>query len=282
MSLFQQDRTRRTRFDPYIDRYNRGPEIYFDNFDLSLGPEQSFNMYGQGPRGFGHRGSMDGDRDMDRRSRRLSPREDEYIDPRPGQRIMRRSRNPNGISFGKAISKLFAQLEQAIQVYRSFQQSYDEEISLIKEYTSRDILTSLWILRVKGKKAREDSEIEDGQDGAFAGQAKKLQGMGQKLRQAMDEAVNSTINEQMSNSQKNKALFESNKRLQEKVYTTTGHILELLPSVSTGRDNCEALIGELELLRSTVDPDRTKKSEAGDGDYEQQDNYGATDHNGEY
>lgn len=181
-----------------------------------------------------------------RRSRGLSP-----MQRSGGEEIMREN-----ISFGKGLKKLFRQILQAEKLYGNFRSEYDSDISGVTKYANEDILNKLWISKVKGKKNPGDYEGSHGQaveDAFLASPAEKFDAMSDKVSDALSGALDS-FREETPQSRKQIPRVEAARRMAQKVGTASEQILDLLESAARGREYCSALLSELGLLKTLIDP----------------------------
>jgi len=262
LSLLRRDRSKRRGFDPRRDKHSHGREICFE--DLAIDPRMAsvFHTRSIDARNFDPRIIRE-----EQSVRELPPKSgllDEYGDPRLRSRIVGRGRGPNSLPFGRAMNKLFRQLEQAEKFYGDFQLEYDSDISEIKKYATVEVLSALWILKVKGGRDRRDSlgsQHTMGDEISSERATERFEAMQRKTIQSLEGALTSTLNEGPRLSRRQMTRIESAKRLQRKVDIANEQILDLLESATRGREYCEGLLSELELLKALIDPINEKNRE---------------------
>lgn len=81
-----------------------------------------------------------------------------------------------------------------------------------------------------------------------------------KVAHDLDRALRSTMKED-TQSRRSAIRLEFARRLQQKIETSSGQILELLDPAAEGREYCEALLNELEYLKDLVDPENERNRE---------------------
>jgi len=88
--------------------------------------------------------------------------------------------------------------------------------------------------------------------GAEGEDREKLEEVKQKLIQLLEGVLHSDVK------QKSLAQTDAAKRLQKKIETASEQIVELLDGAPQTREQCDALLTELELLKNLVNPDDDK------------------------
>jgi len=115
--------------------------------------------------------------------------------------------------------------------------------------------------KVTGKKstmaAREDHDNSNGEPRQYG---QEFAQENRKVAHDLDRALRSTMRED-AQSRRSAIRFEFAKRLQQKIETSSGQILELLDSAAEGREYCEALVDELEYLKDLIDPGNERNRE---------------------
>lgn len=187
-------------------------------------------------------------------------------------------RRSDSLPFGKAMKKLYKQITQAEQFYSDFQNNFDADIQAIQGYATEDILKVLWELKVRGRRSRS----RDSQQGSPERGSEKFEIMQRKVAQALEMAVESRVNDWIGRSKKSSPKIDSSKRLQKKVETANDQILDLLHHAAHSREYCEALLSELELLKTLIDPDldKNKGLYRGGGDEDDESDPQATNNEG--
>ena len=164
---------------------------------------------------------------------------------------------------GKAMKELHKQLLKAETTYTGFQRDYDQEVSSIQIYATDDMLKKLWVLKATGRRFNRSSDQDQNyyNDHRSNGleddelPAARFEKTNKRIRQALQDALNSSPTEQNC-SRRQKARMDATERMREKIDTATGQITKLLHSAVKGREYCEALLREVEHLRSLVDPEK--------------------------
>jgi hypothetical protein len=201
---------------------------------------------------------------VDSQHARLSRMDVRYGDPRK-QEVM--GGQKTALSFGQAMAKLHRQILKSEQFYNSFKSEYESDIERIKKYATDESLLSLWALRVKGWKDPGASGSQDIDNEELVETAEKFLLMKKKLREALGEALCSTMKERKGLSRKGAIRLKSAKRLKEKVVLAHSQVLALLDLVPNGHEHCEDLLSELGKLKVLIDPDDEKNKELYNGAY---------------
>jgi hypothetical protein len=162
---------------------------------------------------------------------------------------------------------LFRKLEAATQIYSNFQFEYKDDIASIKRYATKEIVDKLWTLKARGKKDRRASF--DSQDDIVVEDSveyeAKFVAWKKKVAEVLDNVINSATKGGKGYSKKTNRQ-ESMDRLRGKVPTANNQILPLLDAVAKEREECKALIIELERLRTLFNPDNDSNKELYNGD----------------
>ena len=291
LSLHRPEHRDRDEIDHrYFDRFGHNSGVFFEDLALDSRGERLYDarmmdMRGVGSshdvrrRGAGPRPIVPG------RQPSAHPRSgwaDDYHEHRPRPTMV--ASRKDAMPFRGAMNKLFHQIEQARECYSEFQSQYDNEVFQIKNYATQKVLDELWGLRVAGKKDRRT--LEEGESITDEDSHEKPKEMfndtRERMRRALEHAVYSTI-QPGQESRKNAIRHEAAKRLQRKVATAQDQIMELLTSAPKGREDCDELLKELELLRILVDPENErnkqlyKAGDDGDGNVGGSDDEGGND-----
>jgi hypothetical protein len=246
-TLQRQERNRSRHGRPFHG-YGFGENVYSDyyhdhfTYDPRMRP-----VYGFGGLPRGHRAG-----------RPCSIHEDDS----DGDETLRQSRaeSRDSVTFGKAMTKLHQQISKSETFYNDFKSGYDRDIEGIKRYATEENLLSLWTLRVKGKKDPKAGGNQDGDDDLIE-MAEKFPSMKRKLREALAEALCSIFPEGKGVGRKGEIRLNSAKRLKDKVVLAHSQILSLLDLVPKGPEHCEALLDELEKLKTLVNPEIERNKE---------------------
>jgi len=251
MSLLRRDRRGGDRYE--TQRNRRGPEAFFDDFAIDPPRRPIYHT----------RSSID-----TRVVRHLPVREgffDDTCDPRLRPRSGVR-RAINSLPFGKAMRKLFKQSVKAEQFYSNFQSGFDEDIAAIRKYATPEILTELWLLKVSGGDGNRRQSIES-QDTTLDneissdGSVELFETMRTKMVRSLNTATCAKLDGTPRPSRKNMSRLDSAARLQRKLDVANEQIQDLLQKASKGREYCDGLLNELELLKTLIDPENERNKE---------------------
>lgn len=172
------------------------------------------------------------------------------------------------VPFSKAMRNLHRQLDKTASTYETFQRDYENDISSIKKYATKDILDRLWKLRVKGEKDPKtigDNDDENEQpDEELAGNKDKLQLCQRNAAQALKVAINSAVKEKGS-----KSRIRTAEHLKDKVKTSSRQILKLFDLALEGPEHCVTLWDELDELKKMVDPESPRNKALYKGDLDE-------------
>ena len=153
------------------------------------------------------------------------------------------------------------------QIYSNFQFEYEDDNASIKKYATKEIVDKLWTLKVRGKKDRrasfgsqDDIVVEDSVE-----YEAKFVAWKKKVAEALDNVINSATKGGKGYSKKTNRQ-ESMNRLKGTVPTANNQILPLLDAVVKEREECKALIIELERPRALFNPDNDSNKELYNGD----------------
>jgi hypothetical protein len=156
-----------------------------------------------------------------------------------------------------ALKELYQKLDAAANFYSNFESEYENDITPIKKYATREVLEKLWTSKVKVAKVRKASlgSKRGDNDGDFIEYEDKFAGWKRKVGHALDDAVNPSLDERNQDEPNKSTRYQSTVRLLDKILTANRQILPLLDAASKRQEHCKDLITELELLKSLVDPD---------------------------
>jgi hypothetical protein len=218
MNLLRRDCSNRERFDPFIDRYGRGLDSYFEDlaFDSRARrgvDSQIVDMSRLEPRGSIERSIV--------KVRKIGNRPvvvEEFTYPTLRSETMAQRKQP--LPFGRAMNKLLEQLGRAEELYSGFHRDFDSDIGSIKKYATVEVLNELWVLRVLGNKDPKAIEGDDaGNDDSLRDSKELFADMRRDVARALETALDSTVKEGSKPSRKKQTRMESAKRLQRKIDT---------------------------------------------------------------
>lgn len=164
-------------------------------------------------------------------------------------------------SFSKGMAKLFKQLATAERFYRDFQTSFDNDIVAIKKYATAEIRNTLWILKVGGgdrhrRRSSIDQAVDSADDSSSDRPYERFKSNKHKLLRALDICLSARPPpEARRSSKRNTSREEAAMRLYRKVQIANEQITELLDQAPRKRECCSGLVGELEMLKTLVDPE---------------------------
>jgi len=179
----------------------------------------------------------------------------------PAEYDSRPVKKPSSLPFGKAMRKLFDQLEKAAGFYSKFQDDFDNDTTNIKKYALERTMIDLWVSKLIGKRGRRDSgddKNENDDDEFGKSQVEEFDKMKKGVTKVLQDAVDSDIIGQYQESRWDTTRKDTAIRLQEKVETANEQILDLLESVMKGREHCVQLLNEIDLLKKLIDPEDDK------------------------
>lgn len=119
----------------------------------------------------------------------------------------------NNVPFGRALRRLFKQLEKAEEFYENFQREFNTESEGIKKYATADILLDLWHLKLQN-----GSQEQTGESGSCAqGKAQRVETINSKLLHCLQTAMDSKPSEATQGPGQNETDLDNMRRLQKKV-----------------------------------------------------------------
>lgn len=151
--------------------------------------------------------------------------------------------------------KLHGQMEAAETFYQGIQQEFDNDTTAMKKYATEEVLTELWQNRVNGKRDSRLEAEDTADDDSFRETKFQFMEMRKDIERALAIALQSSTKIEKGESKKSRGRCEDARRLQKKVGTAAGDILDLLVKATMERDECEALLRELGGLKKLIDPE---------------------------
>lgn len=158
------------------------------------------------------------------------------------------------VPFDKVLLHLYRQLVKALDTFNSFKEEYDEEMNHIKSYATKDVMEQLWVLRIKGERY-ETVEGEDQGDNSLQGSKDNLEFVQSKVNQAFIEIMDAKIDAKWKEER-----IQAAERLKAKLKTASDQISRLQEMALTRSKHCGTLVGELEELKSLVEPRSDKNA----------------------
>jgi len=171
------------------------------------------------------------------------------------------AKKPSSVSFRKAMRKLYDQLQRAADFYGKFRDDFDNDTINVKKYAPEPTMIDLWVSRLIGKRARQDSVTSKNgnEDDDFGkSQVEEFDKMKKAVTKVLQDAVGSDIIGESQDSRWDTTRKDTAIRLQEKVEIANEQILDLLESVTKGREHCVQLLDEIDLLKKLIDPEDDK------------------------
>ncbi|CZR55044.1 uncharacterized protein PAC_04930 [Phialocephala subalpina] len=162
----------------------------------------------------------------------------------------------SSVSFGRGMKKLYGALDKAEQYFNNFIQEYDNDMGSTEKYATLEIREQLWKLKVAGKRDKRTIKDDDNQPNDEGSDKPKQKFLEKKkdLNHALQLALTVGLEDDRQTSRA-KARKESAKRLQNKIDVASTQIGELLDEAVKYRDQCQALLDEIKMLKVLVDPE---------------------------
>jgi hypothetical protein len=251
------ERGERQRYDTFPDRYGRPSDFYVGFEDLTLdGRGRTIvDVRTIDPRYLDTRVSPPG-RAYQAHLESNFPRSD-HRDREPRLRSAMSGRK-SSISFGKGMKKLEKVLQKSDDFYHQFIQNFDNDMSSTANYATIEIQEKLWRLKIIGKKdknAVRDIQNQRGDEEEDSEKPKKkFEEKKKDLTHALQVAMEVQF-EKLKDTPRSRACVQSAVRLQAKIRTANSQIIDLLEVSTEDRDQCEALLNEIRLLKTLVDPE---------------------------
>jgi len=127
----------------------------------------------------------------------------------------------SAVYFGTALKKLFKRLEAAEQFYGEFQRDFKEETAAVKKYATADVITELWILKVKGggngQDTEDGAEAYGNEDGSPEDVAERFQGEYKKFAESLKGVLAANITNELQSRVKPINRAAKIERLKEKL-----------------------------------------------------------------
>jgi hypothetical protein len=173
--------------------------------------------------------------------------------------------------FGRAMRKLFNDIDQAEKFCQEFKEEFDAEVSGIAKYTTAHIKASLWLLKVDGSSGDTFDSQNSTEDDAFTRKeiSERFHKLPENIANSMYNAIHARIGETSELSRNIESRLDSRRNLQRKLEVSNEILRDLLQKTMKGREYCDSLLKELELVKDLTDP----RSERNLNLYE----YGSTD-----
>lgn len=241
------DLLRRDCLEKRDQRYGRPREFYFE--DLTIQPRKILNYH--------NRDLVDS---------RLIRRSQMSSEPIGDEDLRFRSRSAGrrfgGVSFASALKQLHKELKEAEEIYTTFRDGFETDISNIKSYASSEILADLWDLKVNGGKmgGRRTRRSESG-GAELESKIDEFDAAGTKLLNALDAVITARHSNLPGPARKNDDPSDAARHLQRKIYVAGEQIDELLGKAFRSRDCWKNLINELVFLKELIDPENEKNKE---------------------
>ena len=172
----------------------------------------------------------------------------------------------NGMPLGKALKKLHREVGTSEEFHDNFLRTFENDIDRVKNYCPKDLLHSIWVLRIKGERSEQD---DGGQDEDISDTKERFELRKNQITQALAEASKSSLKDFKG------TRLASAERLKEKVDTYMSQILKLLNLAPKAREHCSALVDTLKELKDLIDPEVEKNKELMTGSSEDEDGDGS-------
>jgi len=178
---------------------------------------------------------------------------------RSGLRGTENQQKYHTVSFGTALKKLYKRLEAAEQFYTEFQRGFKEETAAVKKYAAADVMTELWILKVKGEggigqDTENGAEEYGNEDESPEDVAERFQGEYEKVVESMKGVLAAKVTNGLQSRVKPTNRAAKIERFKEKLSLGDEHLQLLFLKTSHKQDYCKDFVGELEYLKKLIDP----------------------------
>lgn len=263
------ERGERQRYESFPDRYPRPSDFYVGFEDLTIDgrgrtvldvraiDSRYLDTRASPPRAYqGHLES--------------TPQRSDHRDREPRLRSAMAGRK-SSISFGKGMKKLERILQKSEEFFSQFIEDFDSDMRPTEKYATVDVQEKLWRLKVIGKRDKKiirdpQNQQEDEDDGESP--QKKFEEKKKDLNYALETALNVQFEDDRSTSRL-KARVDAATRLQEKIRVAKSQVTILLDESTNDRHHCSALLNEIHLLRTLLDPENQSNRDLFKDDGEQ-------------
>lgn len=157
------------------------------------------------------------------------------------------------MDLSKALKALNKQVDKADQLYRGFEDNFNNDISGVKAYAGAQLLKELWKKKVEGK------ESEDGNDNEGGDSRPKFNTQKQHLLRAMHDASSAVLNKHnkasIPDDEAGREKEELAKALRQKISMYHKLIAESVQGVPEKQHECKRLLSDLTFLKKVIDPE---------------------------